>query len=63
MIHDQLTRRERVRLEALSMTLRMPVAVPPDEDQVRTADNLRASIMRTAEEVERWLLAAETSGH
>lgn len=45
------------------MTLRMPVAVPPDEDQVRTADNLRASIMRTAEEVERWLLAAETSGH
>lgn len=59
MINDQLTRLERVRLEALSMALRMPVAITPIDDQVHQSDALTLAILRRAEEVERWLLAAD----
>ena len=63
MINDQLTRRERVRLEALNMALRIPIAVTPVDDQVRQHAALRAEILRCAEEVERWLLASDSTGH
>ena len=63
MINDQLTRRERVRLEALNMALRMPTTVKETADPVIGSDQLSAAILRRAEEVEKWLLAADQAGH
>lgn len=64
-LNDQLTRRERLRLESLNMALRMPFGtdMPQGSSNERTADAMAASIFRRAEEVERWLLAADQGGH
>lgn len=53
MQNDQLTRLERIRLECLAQAIRGPI--PPAE----TPEEALQNVLRSAETIEAWLLAAD----